>query len=217
VIAPFRHFGLKLVSLALATLLWMVVAREEPVERGLRIPLELQQFPSGLELKGEAPSLVDVRVRGASDALSRMGSGDIVAMLDLHAATPGQRLFQLTPEQVRVPFGVQVLQVAPATIVLAFEKSATRQVPVMPAVEGTPAAGFVIATTISDPKMVEVTGPESAIDRVAAAVTEPVSVAGARETVSEMVTVGFLDPALRVKGPAVVRVTVQVRAGSGRH
>ena len=35
------------------------------VERGLRVPLELQQS-AGLEIQGEAPSTVDVRVRGTS-------------------------------------------------------------------------------------------------------------------------------------------------------
>ena len=44
---PFRHFGLKLLSLAIALVLWMNVAGEETVERGLRAPLELQrQRPS---------------------------------------------------------------------------------------------------------------------------------------------------------------------------
>ena len=74
---PFRHLGLKALSVGLAALLWLVVAGEETVERGLRIPLELQQFPEGLELQGEAPALVDVRVRGSSGALSRVGPGEI--------------------------------------------------------------------------------------------------------------------------------------------
>ena len=40
-----EHAGLKALSLGLAVLLWIVVAGEENVERGLRVPLELQQFP----------------------------------------------------------------------------------------------------------------------------------------------------------------------------
>ena len=58
---PFDHFGLKLLSLGLALLLWMVVSGDETVERGLRVPLELQQVPAGLELTGEIPATVDVR------------------------------------------------------------------------------------------------------------------------------------------------------------
>ena len=75
---PFRHFGLKLLSLALALLLWMVVAGEEIVERGLRVPLELQQMPSGVEVLGDIPTTVDVRVRGGSGTLSRVGLGTFV-------------------------------------------------------------------------------------------------------------------------------------------
>ena len=84
---PFRHLGLKFLSIALAVLLWMVVAGEETVERGLRIPLELQQFPAGLELEGEPPSLVDARVRGSSGTLSRL-SMNLVA-----SSNPALRLF----------------------------------------------------------------------------------------------------------------------------
>jgi hypothetical protein len=42
----FSHLGLKLLSLVMALLLWMVVSGEETVERGLRVPLELQQVPA---------------------------------------------------------------------------------------------------------------------------------------------------------------------------
>src|SRR4249920_2624400 len=98
---PFRHFGLKLLALGVAVLLWMIVSGEETVERGLRVPLELQQVPAGLELLGEVPATVDVRVRGASGTLSRVGTGDVIAVLDLRGARAGRRLFPLTPEQMR--------------------------------------------------------------------------------------------------------------------
>ena len=123
---PFRHFGLKIWSVLLAVALWLAVTGDESVERGLRIPLELQQFPPGLELQGDAPALVDVRVRGESSALGRVAPGDIVAVLDLRGVRPGRRLFQLTPEQVRAPFGVQVVQVNPTTVPLTFIDTASR-------------------------------------------------------------------------------------------
>ena len=190
---PFRHLGLKAWSVALAVMLWMIVAGEETVERGLRVPLELQQFPNGLELLVDAPSLIDVRVRGSSGALSRVGPGDIIGVLDLRTARAGRRLFQMTPEQIRVPVGVQVVQVTPPSIALSFENSATRQVPVVPAVEGSPAPGFVVGQWTSDPKTIEVVGPESAVQRVTEALTEPLSVSGANRDVTESVTVGFLE------------------------
>jgi YbbR domain-containing protein len=210
---PFGHLGLKALSVGFAVLLWLVVSGDETVERGLRVPLEFQQFPAGLEMMGEAPAVVDVRVRGASSTLSRLAPGDIVAELDLKAARMGRRLYQLTPEQVRVPFGVQVVQVTPPAVTLAFESSASRQVPVVPAVEGNPAPGYVVGKVTVDPPTVDVVGPQSAIARVTEALTEPVSVGGARATVNDAVTVGFQDAALRLKTPRLAQVSVEVLPG----
>src|ERR1700722_15254117 len=96
---PFGHIGLKVLSLGLAVMLWMIVSGEEVVERGIRVALELQQFPAGLELRDDAPSTVVVRLRGGSGTLSRVSPGDIVAVIDLRGVRPGRRLFHLTPEQ----------------------------------------------------------------------------------------------------------------------
>jgi YbbR domain-containing protein len=205
-----EHIGLMLLSLGLALLLWMVVSGEETVERGLRVPLELQQLPAGLELTGDIPATVDVRVRGASGTLSRVAAGDVVAVLDLRTAQAGRRLFPLTPDQFRVPFGVEVVQVQPPAIAMVVEQSLSRQVPVVPSVDGRPAPGFIIGSLTADPKVVEVVGPESAVKQVEEALTEPVSVAGARERVRQNVTIGLLDPSLRLKNTHTATVSVQI-------
>jgi YbbR domain-containing protein len=211
---PFRNFGLKLLSVGIGALLWISVSGEEVVERGLRAPLEFQQFPQGLEIQGEAPSTVDVRVRGTAGALSRVGAGDIVAVLDLHAVRPGNRLFTMTPEQVRSPFGIEVVQVTPATIVLSLEKSLTRSVPVTPSVEGSPAPGYVVTGKPAvTPDHIEIIGPETAVKRATEAVTDTVSVEGLHDTLREEVTIGLLDPSLRLKTQRTVDVTVKIVPG----
>jgi YbbR domain-containing protein len=207
---PFRHLGLKALSLVLALLLWMIVSGEETVERGLRVPLELQQMPAGLELTGEVPATVDVRVRGASGTLSRVSTGDVVAVLDLRNAQSGRRLFPLTPKDVRVPFGVEIVQVQPSALAMAFERSASRRVTVIPAVDGRPAPGYVVGSLEADPKTVEVIGPETAVRRATEALTEPVSVSGARDRVQQSVTLGLIDPSLRLKDVGTAMVTVQI-------
>ena len=207
---PFRHLGLKLLALAMALVLWMVVSGEETVERGLRVPLELQQAPAGLELTGDIPTTVDLRVRGASSTLGRVTTGDVVAVLDLRGAQEGRRLFPLTPDQIRVPFGVEVVQVTPSAIAMAFERSASRQVPVVPAVDGRPAPGYVVGSRSAVPERVEVVGPESVVQSVAEVLTEPVSVAGARDHVTRTVAIGVLDPSLRLKNARSAVVTVQI-------
>jgi len=209
-VVGFRHIGLKAVSIALAALIWLIVSGEQVVERALRIPLEFTNVPSQLEIVGEPPNVVDVRVRGASGTLSRIAAGELVAVLDLVSARAGQRLFHLSAADVRAPFGVEVVQVLPSNLYMMFEPSATKRVPVVPEVEGEPAAGFELGTVTADPPTVEVEGPSGAVKAMTAAVTEPLSAAGATAPVSELVTVGVPDPSVRLKNPTPVRVTVNV-------
>jgi YbbR domain-containing protein len=214
---PFRHLGLKLASLGVALLLWMTVAGEATVERGLRVPLELQQFPAGLELQGDLPTTVDVRVRGTSGALSRVSPGDVVAVLDLRGARVGRRLFHLTAEQVRAPVGVEIVQVTPPSVAMTFELSASKSVPIVPEIDGRPAPGFVVGKPSVEPATVEIVGPASSVEGVADALTEPVMVTGARDGVREEVTVGLVDPALRLKTPRTAVVTVPILPAPVEH
>ena len=209
-IVGFRHIGLKILAIALAALLWLVVAGEQIVERALRIPLEFTNLPSQLEIVGEPPNVVDVRVRGSSGALSRMAAGELVAVLDLRGARPGPRIFHLGGSDVRAPFGVEVVQVAPSNLSIAFERSASKVLPIVPEVEGEPAPGFEIGTVTADPPTVEVVGPASVLDGLTSAMTEPVSAAGASGPVIESVGVGVTHPAARLRIPDPVRVTVTI-------
>ena len=208
---PFAHIGLKIVSAALAVLLWvMVTTQQSSVERGLRIPLELQNLPANLEMVDAPQDSVDVRVRGAADALGRLAPGDVVATIDLSAAQAGRRLFHISPDRVKAPFAVDVMQVTPASVVIRFEPSATRLVPVHPSTEGETAPGFIVGEVIPDPKTVEIVGPESTLRHVTEVITEPVWVGGAKVPIRATVPLGVADPNVRLKTVrnAIVRVDV---------
>ena len=208
---PFRHLGLKFLSVAIALALWFAVSGEQVVERSLRVPLELQNMPPSLEIIDNPPASVDVRVRGSSGVLGHLASGDVVAMVDLSTAKAGRKFFHLTREQVRVPFGVEVAQVSPGTVSLVFEPQALRTVPVVPLVEGDPAAGFLKGDVTVKPATVDVVGPQSTLRYLKEAVTEPVSIAGATATVRETVTIGVPDSSLRLRTPANAQVVVVVQ------
>lgn len=207
---PFRHLGLKVMAIALAMLLWLTVAGERIVERALRVPLEIRGKPATIAIVGEAPSAVDVLVRGSSTLLSRLGPGDVVAGLDLTGARPGSRLVHLRTDQVKVPYGVQVAQVVPGTLALELENSASRTVPVKPAIEGEPREGFVVGAITAEPAHVEVFGPESRVKQLTEATTEPVKIEGQAESVRDVVTVGVADSAVRLTSPRSATVRVEI-------
>ena len=207
---PFRQLGLKLLAITLASVLWLTVAGEHVVERSLRVPLEFRNIPEALEIVGNTPDTVDVRLRGSSAVLSRLQSGEIVAVLDLSSARSGARLFHIRSDEVRAPFGVEVSQVVPTTLALELEKSARRKVPVAPVIDGEPAPGFVVGKYSADPALVEIVGPESHVRQVAEATTEPVSVKDARARIRDHVTIGIVDPSVRLTQAQSANVTVEI-------
>jgi YbbR domain-containing protein len=207
---PFRNLWLKFLAIALASLLWLTVAGEHIVERSLRVPLEFRNIPEGVEVAGDPPAAVDVRVRGSSGILSRLVPGEVVVILDLRSARPGSRLFHLRADEVQTPYGVQVTQVAPPTLSLELERTLQRTVPIVPALEGDPAPGFVVGRVVADPSTVDVVGPEGRLKEVGEATTEPLSVDGANAPVTDTVTVGVSDPAVRLREPESAKVTVEI-------
>jgi YbbR domain-containing protein len=90
----------------------------------------------------------------------------------------------------------------------------TRTVPVVPVVQGTPAAGFAVAAVRVQPVSVMISGPRAVLEGVEQVMTEPLSVEGARDDVSEAVALA-LPEGVSVEGSASVRVTVTVSALTG--
>ena len=208
---PFHDFWLKAVAVTLSVMLWLSVGGEPVVERALDVPLEFENVPVGLEIVDDSPNTVTVRVRGSSSVVSRLETGEVVAMLDLIDERPGKRLFDMFADRVVAPSGVEVTNVVPATITLTLERAGlAKNVPVVPNIEGTPADGLTVGRITTVPATVDVVGPETRLSMLGEAMTEPVSIAGATAGVVADVTVGVADPTLRLVAPLSARVQIEI-------
>ena len=204
------NLALKLISLTLAVLLWFVIG-EKTSERGLSVPVELQNVPRDLELVGEPTNVVDVRVRAAPSVIQRLTPGDVSARIDLSGVREGEHIVHLTSDDIRVPFGVRVVKITPSIITMDFERTLQKTVPIRPRLLGRPGAGFAVAEVVAEPAEVRVAGPKSRVQEMESAYTEPVSVDGASSTVTETVNLGLDDPVLRIQGSPRVRVIARIR------
>lgn len=209
--AILRDLGLKLLAFALAVAFWIQVAGQPVVERGIDVPLGFENVPRLLHVGGDPPDTVRVRVRGASSIVSGLQPGDVVAAIDLDGERSGRRLFDMFAGRVRAPFGVEIVQVVPATISVSLEPAgAPRVVRVVPDIEGRPAEGFAVGGVTALPATFEVVGPAGRLVDLTEALTEPVSIAGASGRVRETVTVGVADPVVRLRTPGTAVVTVDI-------
>ena len=208
---PRRDLALWLASLVLAVGLWFVIAGRQTAERGLVVPVELRNVPRALELTGDTPGSIEVRVRASQGLIDTLDPGRMLATIDLTGAQQGEKIVQLTPAQIRVPFGFRVVRITPSLLTLRLESTRRKAIPVAPRIVGRPAHGYELAEVTSEPAEVEIGGPSSSVEAIANAFTEPVSVEAASATVQQSVGVGLGDPLLRLEGGSRVRVTARVR------
>ncbi len=206
---PLRNIGLKLAALVLGVALWITVSGQQ-VERNVLVQLQFRNVPPSLEITGDTPRTVDVRVRGAAGLISPLEPYQVVATIDVTDARPGVRVFPLTAEHISVPLGVEVKSVDPSTISLTLEKSATAQVQVKPTIDGLPAPGYDIGDVTWTPRTVDVVGPESRLKDHPSAITERISVDGATATVAETVNMAVTDPSVRLRQAQSARVIVTI-------
>ncbi len=125
-----RDTGLKLLALLIAFLMWSTFRAEPVVEIGYLVPLEFRNIPASLELSGEIPTQVHVRVRGRSAVLRRLTPADLAVTVDLQGSAAGESLMRLTGSEIQAPPGAEVVRVSPSEIHLSLvPRSASNRAP----------------------------------------------------------------------------------------
>lgn len=126
----FANAGLKILALAISFTLWATYTSEPYAEVGFQVPLEFTTMPPQLEMSGDVPTVMHVRVRGRSALLRRMVPSDLNLRLDMKDIQQGTITLQVTPQMVGAPYGATVVQVAPSEIHVTL---VLRHAPALPA------------------------------------------------------------------------------------
>lgn len=209
----FRHyvwhnFWLKLLALALATVLWLAVAHDPIAEIALEVPIEFRNVPSNLEINAEHIPLAQIRLRGPERIVRRVQPSDVHPEVDLSGTKPGERTFDLTAQEIHKPYELVVVQVVPGQFHLTFDTRMTRMVPIRPRVTGNFADGYSISHISVDPAQVAIVGPRPRVEAVENAVTDLVDVSGLMERGTFVTHAYVPDPLIQVLDPTTIRVTV---------
>jgi YbbR domain-containing protein len=204
-----HNFWLKILSLVLATGLWLAIAPDqEPAEVAVRVPIEFQHVPPHLEISSVTIPEAQIRVRGPERVVRDLRSTDIHADLDLADAKPGDRTFDLTAQQIRHQRELRVVQVVPGQVHLSFDTRLTRDVEIRPRVTGNFLAGEQIVKVLVDPEKITITGPRHHVEMMDAATTDPIDASGTRTQATFVTNVYVADALVQVVQPTPVRVTV---------
>jgi YbbR-like protein len=199
-------------SVFAAILLWVWVGAQERSEIIVNVPLQYRNLPKGYEFSGVDNLLtnVNVWVRGTTTTIKNLRPEQISAWVDLQAAKAGDKIFELSSDNVLVPYGFTVLRISPSQIKLKLEETVRRTVPVVPRLEGEPQMGYAVTETTVTPDRVEIVGPLSAVSSVRQVVTDSIDVSSIHGDRVEMVSIGAENNAVRLGQNKQVTVSVRV-------
>jgi YbbR domain-containing protein len=209
----FHNFGLKFLSLLIATGLWFIISRDEqPAEVAVRAPIVFKNSPANLVISSDAIPETQILVRGPERIVRQLTSNEVQAEIDLSDTAPEERTFELTPRQVRHPRDIQVKQIVPGQLRLAFDTRLSREVEIRPNVlSGNFPDGEEVVKVETDPSHIAITGPRQHVERIAAATTDPIDPTGIRGSAVFTTSVYVSDPLVQVEQVTSVRVTVTVQ------
>ncbi len=205
-----ENWSLKLISVLLAYILWLLVRGDPNAERVISVPLEIR-VPRNMELTSERPSTVDVTVRGA---FANMGFAPVLPtyVIDLSPFDEGAHVVQLSPANVRFPraSGLEAIAVRPVRLVLKLERTIAKEVPIRVALRGAPAPGFDVYGTSISPPTVIVSGPRSSVEDIREMYTEAISITDLHQSLREFANIDIRDDSVHCSPPGPVEVNLQV-------
>jgi hypothetical protein len=186
-----ENLGLKLLSVGLAVFLWAVVVGDQKVEVTVTVPLEIANLPRDQLLVNEPPDSLEVRLRGPKTLLSTLTPREVVFEGLPKSFVEGENIIPVRPEEMRVPRGIEVVEVTPRRIRVVLDALVVREVEVSPRIEGAPAKGFVVKRVTSSPSRVRIAGPKSELRRLTRIYTLPIALDGQSASFS---TRAMLEP-----------------------
>ena len=200
---------LKGVSLVLAIVLFAVVHGEKDAVTGLYVRVVYVEGADRV-LMSEQVAEVRVNVRGPLGVVSRLDEHDLEPMRVDLASFRDSDVLRFTEDRIKLPRGLHVATITPASVPLRFEPRVEKSVPVQPVLEGEPAPGYRLVRSAASPKMVKVSGAKSVVDGIARAPTLPLRIAEAREAVKGEVDLSPPPPHAEWKPSRPVSLEVEV-------
>jgi YbbR domain-containing protein len=211
-----RLWGLRVLALALALVLWFVLSFERRETRS-----EKQVQASVTYMRGDDMVILDPRqtvdltLSGPRETINRVNPFDVSVQVDLRQAEAGVHEVSLSAENVSLPQGLRVDSIQPSSVDVTLDRLVSRLLPVEPDVRGEPAAGATRGDVEVVPPQVTIVGPESQLEDLTSLKTGVVSLEGHALSFSE--TVPVVAPAnvvVREIQPSRVEVRIPLRVAS---
>lgn len=181
-----RHnWSIKVLSLAIAVTMWLFVVGQEKSEVSVRVPIEMLNLPPNTLALEDSVSEVDARLYGPRSLIRRVAAERVSKSVDLTGLGVGSHVFQVLPDDLRLPPGVKVLRISPDTFTITLAQRQVREVPVRPVFKGQPAPGLEVVEVKFKPEKVVLTGSKEDLASLDWVWSTPIEVGDHAETFTQ--------------------------------
>jgi hypothetical protein len=215
----FDNLGLKLFALLLALLLYAHVLTDRTLERVVYFPLQINDLPDSLALGTVPPAEIGVKLRGTGKQILRLQYLRPTLPVSMAGVAPGtyQRTFAPGDVPLAGATDVSVLEIVdPPQLSIEVTRRARKRVPVVAALVGEPARGYVLSGPPDvRPPSVRLSGSEEWIAAQESLRTTPIAIAGRRDTL-ELMQALAPSPGWATATPGSVLVAVPIEPEAAR-
>lgn len=193
---------LKLVALTITLALWLgVTGLRAPTTKSFKnVTLNLN-FPNNFEVTNSPPKEIEIVVTGDKRKVDTLRESDLVVSADLTDVRSGDRIVQLTPQNVNIelPSGIKLGEIQPNKFLVKLEKVEEREVGIKPEIEGNVADGYEIYKETVTPARVRVRGAESFVRSLDSVMTEKINLDNRKEDfVARQISLNVVNPNVTV-------------------
>jgi len=179
-----NNWGLKIISLIFAILIWYFVVGEDKVDTTIYIPVEIVNLPRDMVIANQFKKQVEATISGPRGLISGINRQRITRTINLAKATPGTMVIRNEPETIQFPRGIIVSRIQPTHITLVIDELLEKELPVQGRVTGEPAPGYELAGVLFEPQTIRISGPRAIIGNEKILTTTPVDVSEMKNSAS---------------------------------
>jgi len=206
-----NNWGLKLISLIFAVLLWYFVVGEDKVDTTVYIPVEIVNLPRELVIANQFKKQLEVTVSGPRGLISGINRQRITRTINLAKTTPGTIVIRNEPETIQFPRGVTVSRIQPTHITLLIDELVEKELPVQARTTGSPASGYELGGVVFEPPLIKISGPKAVVGREKIFTAKPIDISGLKSSKTFQVPLELRSALLELMGETVVTANVVIR------
>jgi len=117
------RWPLKLGTLAIVSLVWLMLAGQQDFEVTIKVPVEFKNLPENMEIVEPMKPSAEITARGLRKDAGTLNSRNVLLELDLSSAKLGRKTYRISPEQAVLPGErIDVVRIEPTEFVLEFRQ-----------------------------------------------------------------------------------------------